>query len=352
MMFIAERNPGERVASPGSRIARMSAWLADQAVHDGAVVSWQDAGGGWSDAYPEIAGYYLSYLACSGGDDGAARAIFAWLERITADGPPLTRYFLDRRDDDWRNRFVFAFDLAILLRGLVQMRHAEPASADRLISRCGEALVGISHDGVLASHVARQEQQVAMPPERWSTRPGVHHLKAAAALAVWSDARAQALAARTIDHWAPQLPTIIATGTPDHAHPYLYGIEGLLLHHARTRDATLADAATEAYRALMELLDDADEAGRGNAGDVAAQMLRAGTTLQRIDRISPEEWRPTRRRFMQRLRALDSAEGAVLFDARGHRNVWATLFAWQAEHMLAAADGDVPAACCAPRWII
>ena len=332
--------------------ARRSAWLAANAARGGVVVGWRDADGGHGAAYPEIAGYYLSYLACSGGDDESARAVFAWLDRSTEQGPPLTRYSGASGEDDWRNRAVFAFDLAMILRGLVQMRHADPPVADRLVRRCGETLLEISKDGMLASHLLRAGCRSDVPPDRWSTRPFVHHLKAAAALATWKDARARMLAARTIEHWAPRLPAIIAGGSAEHSHPYLYGIEGLLLHHAQTRDAGLADLAARAFRALMQLLATRQDGGRGNAGDVAAQLLRAGATLQRLGRLGAEEWRTLRLRFADRLRALETAEGAILFDARGHSNVWATMFAWQAEHMLAAADGAVPAPCCAPRWII
>src|SRR3989442_3482845 len=96
--------------------------------HAGAIAGWLNEHGEPEFAYPEIAGYYLSWLAFAGrlGREldvrQTATAVVHWVDTVTStDHPPATRYyFVDC--EDWRNSATFTFDLAMLCRGLHAVR--------------------------------------------------------------------------------------------------------------------------------------------------------------------------------------------------------------------------------------
>ena len=101
----------------------LDAWLAGTSVVTGAgavagVVD-DDRPRYW---YPEIAGYYLSYLATLDCADQRAARIVGWLRRWwSAPGSAReTRIAAPGRTagEDWRNRWLFSFDLAMIVRGL------------------------------------------------------------------------------------------------------------------------------------------------------------------------------------------------------------------------------------------
>jgi hypothetical protein len=68
--------------------------------------------------------------------------------------------------------------------------------------------------------------------------------------------------------------------------------------------------------------------------DVLAQALRAGLVLEGagwFESCDNSPWAKARRKFWDGLLSKVTPEGAIEFDPVGrHRNVWATLFAWQA----------------------
>src|SRR5437016_8756070 len=94
-------------------------WLLNSKVrirsdrHAGAIAGWLDGDGEPEFAYPEITGYYLSWLAFVSGlrpqldVRPAATAAVEWLGKVMSiDRPPATRYYFDNRDD-WRNGATF-----------------------------------------------------------------------------------------------------------------------------------------------------------------------------------------------------------------------------------------------------
>jgi hypothetical protein len=100
------------------------------------VVDWLTSDGRWHGLYPEICGYYLQYLVQAAPATGtgrdtsfrlAAADVAAWLDAVggSAAEPP-TLYQPEVAEPDWRNQCLFAFDLAIILRGLTAARHAGP----------------------------------------------------------------------------------------------------------------------------------------------------------------------------------------------------------------------------------
>ena len=95
----------------GPAAADVAAWLLRRGVlAGGGVVSWWADARAWHSCYPEIAGYYLQFLAYLGADvagaparaDVAARVV-GWLDRIAADGPPRTHYHRRPVAGGWQN---------------------------------------------------------------------------------------------------------------------------------------------------------------------------------------------------------------------------------------------------------
>ena len=99
-------------------------------LHKGAVTGWLTERGDPSFAYPEITGYYLSWLASSAEVEGLSEVLSAsaaeaisWFTRIAnGDLPLLTRYYEPSQKDDWRNQAVFTFDLSMAARGIGDSR--------------------------------------------------------------------------------------------------------------------------------------------------------------------------------------------------------------------------------------
>src|SRR5947209_18849458 len=74
--------------------------------HEGAIAGWLNESGETEFAYPEITGYYLSWLAFMANRrrdlelGPLATAVVNWLSTVTSDErPPATRYYFDGRDD-------------------------------------------------------------------------------------------------------------------------------------------------------------------------------------------------------------------------------------------------------------
>jgi hypothetical protein len=76
--------------------------------------------------------------------------------------------------------------------------------------------------------------------------------------------------------------------------------------------------------------------------DVLVQALRAGLVLQAAGQLTDEigeMWRPRRRALQAAVLGSISPEGGIIFDrVGGHRNAWASMFAWQALRFLREAQ--------------
>ena len=336
---------------------RVAAWLHDGPAqlrggeHAGAVAGMLDAAGAASYVYPEIAGYYLQWLAWRARTFGATPALAAraagvqrWLAVWLARGDTAaTRVFLDGTTRDWRNDAVFFFDVAMVARGLgsaVQMQLLAPdprvvAGVSRELERL------IAADGLFCACV--RNDGAAELPDRWSTRRGGFLAKAAAGIVTAGpalpglSAQAAAAARATFDaslDWMQARPH-------REAHPRLYAFEGVMALPGHRRfgevlavvaaqyDALLAHGAPDG--ALPETLG--SDTGSGPARvDVLAQALRIGCLLnahrpqQPVDRIALA-------RFAALLAKQVRPSGAVGFaipSAGAQANVWAAMFADQA----------------------
>ncbi len=343
-------------------LRRLDAWLLSEPVlrasgggsgSRAGVVNYLSEDGVWNGLYPEICGYYLQFLVHAAPTDDtcyrqAAGRVAAWLD--VEGGPaaePLTLYFRDPADSDWRNDCLFAFDLAIILRGLrcVQRRWPDLLPPG-LLSRYTASVARITSGGRLDSHLLRQGASTGPIPVKWSTTQGVHHVKAVAAL---GDLEASALEATGLGG------VIEATLRDEQAllmregearmremHPYLYSIEGWLTVWARSQDADAIGNADRSFAMALRQLDPQTGAVPPVAGardavvraDVLAQMLRAGIVLDAADRLDAATrtlWQAARPPLEANLLSRLSPEGGLMFDVVGlHRNAWASMFGWQA----------------------
>lgn len=340
--------------------ARLRDWLLGGSVqcrdglHTGGVFGAFDADGTARYVYPEITGYYLHWLAevaHSGLADPrlttAATAAADWTARVLADGAvPATRAYVNGSDaDDWRNRAVFFFDLAMLLRGVCAVRETGLADvAPSTIARLVEELARFADAGTIRA--ARTAPGVELPP-RWSTLGGPFEVKASSRVEL--AARHVALPAALADACrglAQGYRDDIATLRLDMLHPTLYFAEGMLVAEP---DCTAA-IATLARRCLA--LADADgnlpeaEDSSVPRSDILAQTLRVLLLTNAADGADVE-------RVANALCTRVDAAGRLPFrvDVNALQpNVWCAMFAEQALRWYARAlRGEaLPAA----EWLV
>jgi len=308
----------------------------------GAIAAWLNRERAPEFVYLEITGYYLtamSWLAAGAArsSEGGARALergagaLAWVAAATDDGAmPHTRLYLRDAPADWRNAAVFSFDLAMAARGAscfdwVGSAPVVETLSERLWEICGG-------DAPLASHLLRAGPTL---PERWSTQPGPHHVKAAAALLRLPDGALrpefERACADTVSHWAEAYRRSWPCAE---THPLLYGLEGFVV----LGDADWIELAEEVLERLFEL-QAADGSlpayvsgdGAPVRSDVLAQALRLAALLRRQDRLPGEAWSARLDALAASLLGYVRSDGSVEFAAgQGIANAWCAMFAHQA----------------------
>jgi hypothetical protein len=339
----------------------LASWLFSKSVLQTAetgagVVDWLTSDGRWHGLYPEICGYYLQYLvqaapATGTGRDAsfrsAAAAVAVWLDAVGGAGAePPTLYQPDMAEPDWRNRCLFAFDLAIIVRGFAAAEARWPGSTPAGASgRYATSLLRIVENGRLASHLLRPGASSADIPMKWSTTKGVLHVKAAAALAGLGRHDMDAIARATISDEAA-LFAYEGEARMRELHPFLYFVEGWLTLWGQTEDQHALANARRAFGMVLGQIDPlsgeappiANARDAVTRTDVLAQALRAGLVLEAAGQLTGElgeMWRPRRRALQAAVLERISPEGGVIFDrVGGHRNAWASMFAWQALRFL------------------
>jgi hypothetical protein len=311
----------------------------------------------------EIAGYYLTAMAWL--SSGAAcfpshvktielRASRTadWVATFLArqDDPP-TRLYLSEQPTDWRNGAVFSFDLAMAARGMAatmqpgdrrERRQALTALCARIDRISSGADVMSSHQFVRGSTTM---------PEHWSTRPGPHHLKAAAAILRLPGRIASAaligLAQETCEYWMHALWT--NTWPCQEVHPLLYGLEGMLILSGK-RDGQGLQVVERLFVRLMEDVQASDGTlpetiNRGIVrSDVLAQALRVGLLLRGRGHLTGSAWEDRLDRLADALLGFVRPDGGVVFSRdEAIANTRCTLFALQALYLSARKDTREPA---------
>jgi len=335
--------PGVRPFGRPEELA--SDWLLNSGIQltappeAGGVGGWKEPGGTVPYSYGEATGYFLTYLrflqSVSASADGLPqrmRSAFQWLSTRWA-GPetPVTRRYLDgQQREDWRNGFLFSFDLAMMFRGAC----ASPCVGAALSGPTASGLAGrlrdfVDGDGTL--QCARQMRDGPVP-ERWSLKPGPYQMKAAAAIlnvpAGVLPGRLRSAAEMTWERWLPFQPS--ADLGEDELHPALYFVEGLLIGFGTTGDRQQLRRASAAYRVLCS----SAALERCRRSDCIAQALRSGCLLSNLGNLD-RTGEARLEELAARLAAFQGPDGAVYFarSAEGrlrHANAWCSMFAAQA----------------------
>ncbi len=321
--LVAWRGDGAYAAGVGSYIGiaeardRVGRWIARCPFQraDGAIAGVLDVAGAPLYLYGEIAGYWLRWSALYAPDPVRMSCAIAWLTRQwSGPGPGATRL---GAMDDWRNRAVFSFDVAMILRGLADVApllgEARLEGLARRLSAWLEVMV--NPEGRLDA--CRGVGSEALP-DRWSTREGPFQTKTAAAVldtpASWTSPRVHAAARRTLAHWKGR------AGEQRDWHPRLYALEGDPGPEGKGDIAGLV-AGSPAVGIFTEAVDDSTSVRRA---DVQAQALRL---LTLGPGASPSIVRRVAAGLLPHIRK-DGSIGFSLDDSGS--NVWCALFAHQA----------------------
>ena len=348
-----------QAAEVPTAVSQVEDWLLTSGVqipqgeHRGGIGGWLDESGRPEFIYPEIVGYYLTAMAwlSSGAASSSDRAESArrrarqaagWLASSVADKPaPATRIYLVEGHEDWRNGAVFSFDIAMAARGFAASGQLSAHEHQQILNRLCDILRRIS-SGVdfMASHELVAGDMTTLP-ERWSTRRGPHHLKAAAAVLRLPDRNVGkellGVAQRTCDHWAASFES--DSWPCSELHAILYACEGMLLAADRLSDRDAYVVVERVLNRLVELqasdgtLPETVDGGIIRS-DVQAQALRVGLLLRARQYLGGSSWTDRMDGLTDALLSFVQPDGGVLF-SRQHpvSNTWCATFAIQALYL-------------------
>lgn len=274
--------------------ASIEGWLLDSGIQvaSGGVAGWIDNAGIAEFVYPEITGYYLTWLDFAQISGGLRRPQILqnltearhWIVEAYSDGePPPTRVYLNGNDPDWRNECAFSFDLTMVWRGLVSLADGEPRAQNALRRIIDEIRHMTRGSDLAACRVLRNGK--CSIPQRWSTEAGPYQTKIAAALLA-SPVRLPedlvSIAGQVFRRWRNWFDERPLDGD---LHALLYYLEGLTIAGVSFDPVASAVAA----RIYSRLLDEKRPQflGSHNAdfrSDILAQALRVGAAVQhRLD---------------------------------------------------------------------
>jgi hypothetical protein len=320
------------------QIALFDRWLANSAVFsDGAIAGSIDESGCALYTYPEISGYYLSYLAYRFRSDGAceylvekAQKILGCQEKMWSEpSPPVTRLYLNevlQSQADWRNQGLFIFDIAMLARGVADM--------SLCINTTSWPIQNLLHyiddfwDGYRLNPVRWFAGRPEGAPDRWSTRTGAYQLKVIAALQqaaiTWNNsillekiALVQMALLRDFNQGD------FATHNP---HSIAYALEGALLL------GNLDDVNQNLGKMLIENL--ASSIDHSAQDEIDFRRTDAIAQLLRLSCCEPFFNRSIADRLYQLLCSALNTDGSIQFALAPcnvtYKNTWPVLFARQA----------------------
>lgn len=322
-------------------------------IHNGGIVGGLSPSGEMGYVYPEIGGYYLSFLAEIVTRQNAnsilatqrINSTLDWLDAVSVNrAMPMGRYPLPGAAEDWRAHTSFLFDIGIILRGLCAVYYTGIANHrfSTLYARYASYLAHFTRtpEGLVAHKATTQNAPPV--PNRWSTNVGGYLCKALSFEAIRPLKLGGATTIDSTATWLGQLRRIMPTPLADMSHPLLYHIEGLfILGSALTKPEYLNEGRKLLYsliarawpkRALPEYLNLPDSIVRS---DVQAQLLRAlviANGLGIMTEVPPREIEL----FAEYVKSFISKDGAVPFSLPSdnptevHYNTWCTMFVHQA----------------------
>jgi len=317
----------------------------------GGIVGWLDERGSAVFLYPEIMGYYLTWLAflshAFGPADEVARhanETLRWISGQLASGgaPPTRKYLTYNETCDWRNSGSFAFDLAMLARGVAAVRNlANECERVQLLEKLLDRLLPFCTECRSFQAFRSDSQFLSEEPPRWSCIQGPYQAKVATAV----------LSTNTISPIPSQLHLTAAAvysrwreysrqNTLEGDHPAFYHLEGLALAGANGWDPDAWPVAKDAYLQIIGMQSPAarmapyfNGSASENRSDVLAQALRMGCILRSRAGLDSPVFDRKLQHLAEVLQQFVTDDGAVLFSLSPpyrHKNVWSSMFAHQA----------------------
>lgn len=328
----------EKFEQLNRQIVKLDTWLANPTVFsDGAIAGSIDESGCALYTYPEISGYYLSYLAYRFCLDGAGeylvekgQKILGHQQQIWSESlPPPTRLYLDpllQSQVDWRNQGLFIFDVAMLARGIADISpYVDTGSwpAQKLLH-----YIDGFWDGQGLNPVRWFAGRPKEVPDRWSTRTGAYQLKVVAAFQRAAIAWNSAILLEKIAPVRTALLRDFNKGnfSTHNPHSIAYALEGVLLL------GELDDVNWDLAKMLIENLSRAiDNAAQDEIDfrrtDAIAQLLR-------LSCCEPFFNMSIASRLYTLLCSALNADGSLQFTLVPsnvtYKNTWPVLFARQA----------------------
>jgi len=320
--------------------------------HQGGVAGWLTDAQTPAFVYPEITGYYLTWLAfghsrqSNGHHNRVAKAQRAlqWLcGQIESHQRLPTRVYLSPEGEDWRNRACFAFDWAMVIRGAAAARELLNSPEIDILISSGLEFLGrcCTPDHDLRPFDLNNQGGSATLPERWSSRPGPYLLKVAAALQLACQESLKGAPSEScrqlVSRWS-NVPTLSRAARE--LHSLFYSVEGMLLLGVCQPGSNYWKLAAERFEQLLE--GEVRNTHRSSAhdffeaqSDLLGQALRIGSILMSHGFLQGEVWKEHLSKVAEELRGYVSSAGAVAFDRREgrnrpHWNAWSAMFACQA----------------------
>jgi len=327
----------ERMEQLNQQIVTLDNWLTSPLVFsDGAIAGSIDESGRALYTYPEISGYYLSYLASRISLDGVdknlvekAQKILGYQQQLwSGSSPPATRLYLDpllQSQVDWRNQGLFIFDIAMLARGVADISNYINTTswpAQKLLN-----YIDSFWDGQRLHPVRWFAGRPKEAPDRWSTRTGPYQLKVVAALRRVAIASNSAILLEKIAPVQTALLRDFNQGNfaAHNPHSIAYALEGILLGDLNNVNRDLGKTLIEN---LANTIDNAigDEIDFRRT-DAIAQLLR-------LSCCEPFFNRSIATRFYHLLSSALNTDGSLQFTLAPcnvtYKNTWPVLFARQA----------------------
>lgn len=327
----------EKLEQLNLQIVALDTWLANPAVFsDGAIAGSIDESGRALYTYPEISGYYLSYLAYRFSLDGVdknlvekAQKILGYQQQLwSGSSPPATRLYLDpllQSPVDWRNQGLFIFDIAVLTRGVADIsNYIDTTSwpAQKLLN-----YIDSFWDGQRLHPVRWFTGRPQEAPDRWSTRTGPYQLKVLAALRRVAIASNSTILLERISSAQTALLRDFNQGNfaAHNPHSIAYALEGMLLGDLNNVNRDLGKALIEN---LANTIDNArDDEIDFRRTDAIAQLLR-------LSCCEPFFTRSIANRLYTLLCSALNTDGSLQFTLAPcnvtYKNTWPVLFARQA----------------------
>lgn len=306
--------------------------------------------------YGEITGYFLSFCAevCANQSEMKESLLpimikhVEWLDSAIKDGFK-TRYMLNEKTD-WRNSAIFSFDIAMIIRGLIDVSSYLDVNATlELYKKLFESFVE-ENTNTIKPYISVDRMIL---PDKWSTRFDAHFMKIVANVLPVFSSQSDIVIYNLLNKKADELycydmKYLLTTDS----HPLMYYLEGILLLCEMgdlddVKKKRYQQKAREVYLNVIHLISDDllldnPTAGTYVRSDVLAQFVRIGVLLINDD-LLPVETMNYIKCILDYICDKHIVEGRVCFfdkeQDENFYNTWCAMFLYQALDYFLIASG-------------